>query len=144
SAFRIYLPRAADTPADGPPGSSESYPGSETVLLTEDDPVVGELIARVLTPLGYTVLPARNAGEALQICAEYAEPIHLLLCDVVLPQMTGRELARRLTALRPELRVLFISGYTNGVAPQPGAADEAVLAKPFSTEALARKVREVL
>lgn len=147
TTFRIYLPRVAEPARGGAPapGTGAPHLGKETILLTEDDACLCELICKVLTPLGYTVLRARNGTEAMQIAAEYPDPIHLVMCDVVMPQLTGRDLARRLTALRPDLRVLFISGYTNGIMHNHGVSDAgAVLAKPFSTEALSRKVREVL
>jgi PAS domain S-box-containing protein len=146
TTFRIYLPRVAELGRREPaPAAPTSYRGQETILVTEEDVGLGELIAKVLGPLGYKVLTARTAAEAAQVCTAYEREVHLLMCDVVLPQTTGRELFQRLAALRPELRVLFISGYANGLAAAGGAEGEApVLPKPFATEALARKVREVL
>jgi CheY-like chemotaxis protein len=107
---------------------------------------IERILQAVLEGSGYRVLEARQAGHALEIAEDYAGPIHLLVTDVVMPKMGGRELARRLTALRPGLRVLFSSGYTEHAIVEHGVLDEGVefLQKPYTPVALARRVREVL
>ncbi len=120
--------------------------GTETVLLVEDDEAVRNLIQRVLDQYGYRVLPAARGEEALSISRSRKEEIHLLLTDVVLPGMSGGELAQRVTALMPNLKVLYMSGYTNEVLSHHGVLKSGLefIEKPFTPEALARKVREVL
>src|SRR2546427_2286292 len=148
TTFKIYLPRV-DGAADalGPPvGTAEVPRGTETVLIVEDEEAVRALAKTALMRKGYRVLEAANGGEALLRCESERAPIHLLVTDVVMPGLGGADLARRLAPLRPDMRVLFISGYTDRAAArhgtmQPGAA---YLEKPFSLDALARKVREVL
>jgi two-component system cell cycle sensor histidine kinase/response regulator CckA len=146
--FKVYLPSvegsASVAQSLAPPAT---LLGSETILLVDDeDPV--RLVARgILQRHGYNVLEARNAGEALLICEKRAgDVIHLLLSDVVMPQMTGPELARRLVELRPEMRVLCMSGYTDDSIVRLGVleAEVAYLQKPITPLTLARKVREVL
>ena len=120
--------------------------GTETVLLVEDDEVVRKLVGEVLDDEGYRLLEAANGIAALSICAQYEGPIHLLLTDVVMPEMSGRELANRLNAMRPEVKVLYMSGYTDDVILHHGVLDEGpeFIQKPFTPDALAHKVREVL
>jgi CheY-like chemotaxis protein len=120
--------------------------GAETVLLVEDEEPVRLLTRQLLEQLGYRVLTAGLGREALQLSAQHAGPIHLLLSDVVMPHMAGRELAQRLISERPHLRVLFMSGYTDDVVAHHGvqAAGAAFLHKPFTPGVLAGKVREVL
>ena len=120
--------------------------GTETILLVEDDEVVRKLVSEVLDNEGYRLLEAANGVAALSICAQYEEPIHLLLTDVVMPEMSGRELANRLAAVRPELKVLYMSGYTDDVIVHHGVLDEGTefIQKPFTPDVLARKIREVL
>ena len=122
-------------------------PGSETILLVEDEAGVRELILEVLTERGYIVLEARNGNEALRLCEQHPSPIHLLLTDVVMPGgMNGRELAEQLTSLHPELKVLYMSGYTDEAIIHHGVLDRGTifLQKPFTPNALERKAREVL
>jgi nitrogen-specific signal transduction histidine kinase len=148
TTFKIYLPRvegAADALAP-PVGTAEVPRGTETVLIVEDEEAVRALAKTALTRKGYRVLEAANGGEALLRCESEQAPIHLLVTDVVMPGLGGADLAQRLAPLRPDMKVLFISGYADRAAArhgtiQPGAA---YLEKPFSLEALARKVREVL
>jgi PAS domain S-box-containing protein len=147
TTFKIYLPRVAGTPEQL--ASETPAPlaiGSETVLLVEDQTEVRKLTSRILEARGYTVLPAENAGEAVQLAERYLKRIDLLLTDVVMPGVNGRELALQLAAQRRDLKVLFVSGYTGEAIRQHGLLERgaAFLQKPFSPEVLARKVREVL
>jgi PAS domain S-box-containing protein len=146
STFRIYLPcvRAEAGPEDAMPPAGE-LGGSETVLLVEDEGAVRGLLAEVLRRRGYRVLEAADGREAAEVAARHPGALHLLLTDVVIPGMSGQELARRLESERPGLRVMFISGYSDKVAGERGVAVAAAfLQKPFTPSALARKVREVL
>ena len=120
--------------------------GTETVLVVEDDPSVRELAVRVLESCGYRVLAAGDGLEALQIGERHDGPIHLLLSDVVLPYMSGSELARQLLHTRPETRMLYMSGYPDGAIAQQGVLAPGIffLPKPFTIEDLTRTVREVL
>ncbi len=149
TTFRIYLPRVDEATA-GPEAAGEEgkarLTGSETILLAEDEEVVRRVLVEMLEMLGYRVIEARGPAEALEHAEQMAEPIHLLVTDVVMPGMRGPELARVLTALRPEMRVLFISGHADDAVFSGGVVPEGMtlLPKPFSPEALGRKVREVL
>ena len=148
TTFKIYLPRV-DAPADITTHETNGLPtyrGTETILLVEDEDGVRALVRQILVKQGYTVLESRHAGEALLLCERHQGMIDLLLTDVVLHQMSGRELAERLTTVRPKMRVLYISGYTDDAVVQHGVleAGTAFLQKPFTTDALTRKVRQVL
>ena len=147
SSFKIYLPRIA-TPADEPAGPQKSgpAPGSETVLVVEDEPAVLTLSRRALEAQGYVVLAASDPAAALRVVERHGGTIHLLLTDVVMPGLSGRELADRLTAQRPGIRVLYMSGYPGDAVVQHGTLPlgSAFLQKPFSPDGLARKVRDVL
>jgi PAS domain S-box-containing protein len=148
TTFKVYLPRV-NAPADVTPHETNGLPtyrGTETILLVEDEDGVRALVRQILLKQGYTVLESRHGGEALLLCERHHGTIDLLLTDVVLQQMSGRELAERLTRLRPEMRVLYISGYTDDAIVQHGVlnAGTAFLQKPFTTGALNRKVRQVL
>jgi PAS domain S-box-containing protein len=120
--------------------------GTETVLVAEDEDGVRELLRKVLTEFGYTVLTARHGRDALMVVGERAERIDLLITDVVMPEMSGRELAETLRDHRPDLKVLFISGYTDDEVLQRGISgrDAAFVRKPFTAEELVRRVRELL
>ena len=120
--------------------------GSETILLVEDDATVRELTGRALKAQGYTLLEAQDGQAALELSNRYSDPIHLLLTDVVMPGMTGRQLAERLRPHRAEMRVLYMSGYTDDAIALRGVLAEGTmfLAKPFTEEALTQKVRAVL
>jgi PAS domain S-box-containing protein len=148
AAFKIYLPRIADT--DVRPAQREESPASrrgwETVLVVEDQVEVRRLASRVLTGQGYRVLDAGEAYEALSICARYPDPIHLTVTDVILPGMTGLDLARRLKQVRPEMKILYMSGYTDNVVVTQNAIENGrnYLQKPFTPEALLNRVRELL
>src|SRR5262245_54896719 len=148
AAFSIDFPRV-DAPADlrGEPGVPAAAPhGSETVLLVEDEPAVRGLARDILHQQGYTVLEAADGDEALRVGREHGGPIHLLVTDVVMPQMGGRELSDRLKAGRQEVKVLYVSGYTDDAILHQGVSETgtAFLPKPFTASALAHKVREVL
>ena len=148
TTFKVYLPRV-DQPAESleiQKRPNESYLGAETILLVEDEEGVRSLIQLVLRRSGYTVLEAHNAEEALKICVGITTPIHLLLTDLILPRMTGRELAERIASLRPSVKTLFMSGYTDDAVLKHGVLDSrnAFLQKPFSMESMLQKIREVL
>jgi PAS domain S-box-containing protein len=148
TTFKIYLPRVL-APADSVPPVMHwsSLPqGKETVLVVEDEPEVRWLVRDMLQHLGYNVLEARHGIEAQVLSIQHPGPIHLLITDVVMPQMSGREIAEQLTSEHPETKVLYMSGYTDDAVVRHGvlAAHMAFLQKPFTPEALARKVREVL
>jgi signal transduction histidine kinase/ActR/RegA family two-component response regulator len=148
STFKVYLPRAggAPEPLPAPVSAAETLRGTETVLVVEDQPEVRRLTLAVLRSRGYRLLEAANGSEALSLCEGYSGPIHLLITDVVMPGMAGRELATRLLALRPSLKTLYTSGYTANAIAHEGVLDPGVayLPKPFSPAQLAAKVREVL
>ena len=146
--FTLYLPRvdeAVETEAAGPPAGVGER-GSETILLVEDDEEVRAVARETLEAAGYVVLPAANATEALGLTADGSRRIHLLVTDVIMPHVSGRELAERLAPTYPDVRVLYISGYTNDAIVRHGvqAEETAFLQKPFTPGALLRKVREVL
>jgi PAS domain S-box-containing protein len=148
STFKVYMP-AVDVEAEGMPRRDAAgyLPrGSETVLVVEDEATLRALVVRALTELGYKCLEAGNGEEALRVAQAHPGPIHILLADVVMPQMGGKELAQQLQAARPDTRVLFASGYTGDAIVHGGMLGKgaAFLQKPFTTAALARKVREVL
>ena len=148
SLFEIYLPRTelSCEAARAASPSQEPAHGSETVLVVEDQPEVRRLTLIMLGQHGYHLLEASNGAEALEVCAGYPGPIHLLLTDIVMPGMNGRELAARLQAVRPSLRVMYTSGYTADVIGREGVLDPGVtyLAKPFTTVELMTKLREAL
>ncbi|MGO8787746.1 MAG: PAS domain S-box protein [Terriglobia bacterium] len=147
TAIKIYLPRIeiGATQVETKRPTTRELRGSETVLVVEDEPSVRSLMVRLLRSMGYWVLEASRADEALMVCLRHKGPIHLLLTDVVMPQMSGRDLLDRLRPLRPDIRVLFTSGYTEeAVHRRVLEGGAAFLQKPFMEEALAGKVRDVL
>jgi PAS domain S-box-containing protein len=147
SVFRMYLPAVEGSVQSLPPTTPTPLPvGSETVLVVEDEEVVRTLARNVLERLGYTVRTFGNANEVLANIGVLAEPVDLLLTDLVMPGMSGRELAERLLGIRPELRVLYTSGYTEDMAVHRGIAERGIafLPKPYSMQSLAQRVREVL
>ncbi|MDE3127149.1 MAG: PAS domain S-box protein [Gemmatimonadota bacterium] len=150
STFKIYLPRVvAPAPAPGASASPRREAmrrGTETILVVEDDPGVRRLAERILTGAGYTVLTAVDGGVALELLRGHAGPIHLVLSDVVLPGIGGRELAAQVAAVHPRVRVLLTSGYTDDALLRSAVTDAATqfLGKPYTAAELTRRVREVL
>jgi CheY-like chemotaxis protein len=149
TTFKIYLPRIEeDTESLNPSAvSTKSLQGSETILLVEDEEMVRKLACTILQKNGYKVLEAPNGEEALCIVqGQNGNPIQLMVTDVVMPGMSGRQLADRVERLRPEMKILYISGYTDNAIVHHGVLEKGVnyIQKPFTIEGLARKVREVL
>jgi two-component system, cell cycle sensor histidine kinase and response regulator CckA len=148
STFNIYLPRGEETAeAHGAaPASRSAVGGSETVLLVEDEESVRQLVRETLASKGYHVLEAENGQSGLAVAAAHRGKIDLIITDVVMPGMSGRELADQLVVARPEVRVLYLSGYTEDTIVSEGAIEsgKAFLQKPFTLQSLSRKVREVL
>ena len=145
TAFTIYLPRV-DEPCDAlasTAASPSSVGGSETILLVEDEESVRQLVRETLESRGYRVLEAANGHAGLAIAAEHKDDLHLVITDVVMPGLSGHELAQQLLAARPALKVLYLSGYAQDAFP-PSESHKAFLQKPFTLQSLARKVREVL
>ena len=149
SAFRIFFPRIDDQITEVPEDAgtdSRILRGTETILLLEDEVSFRKMTAEFLERAGYTVLVAESASDATQVVQLHPSPIHLLLTDVVMPDINGPQLARFLSAIRPGLKVLFMSGYTDGALEQKEilAKDVSFLQKPFSWSALSLKLREIL
>jgi CheY-like chemotaxis protein len=147
SSFKVYLPRIQGPAMVMPITSAPtSIRGTETILLVEDEVAVRSLVRETLQSFGYHVLEAQGAEHALTILAEYDGPIHLLLTDVVMPQVSGKELAKKLAPLHPEAETLFMSGYTDNAIVRHGVLDANTffLQKPFMPKTLVTKVREVL
>jgi CheY-like chemotaxis protein len=148
TTFKIYLPRHATeagrtTKVDA---AQSAASGHETILLVEDEPMILEITTKMLERQGYKVMAATTPGEAIRLAREHAGEIHLLMTDVVMPEMNGRDLAKNLLSLYPKLKRLFMSGYTADVIAHHGVLDEGVqfIQKPFSGQNLASRVREVL
>ncbi len=146
TVFTILLPAVKTSVARPAADPRTLAGGTETVLLVEDEAAVRKLARRVLERDGYTLLEAADGVEALRIAETHPGPIHLLLTDVVMPNLGGRDLAEAFRALRPETRVLFMTGFTDDAILRHGvsAAEGALLQKPFTPAVLARKVRSVL
>ncbi len=148
TTFKIYLPRCEEPleEATVPDRPAAPAAGNETVLLVEDEPEVRRLVEKLLGLRGYRVLSAGSPADAIAIARRQEAPIDLLLTDVIMPGMNGRELARVLAGSRPRMRVLYMSGYTDAAISQQGILEPgtAFLSKPFTPDALARKVREVI
>jgi PAS domain S-box-containing protein len=148
TTFKIYLPRVDAKPKVDAPAASESKTlrGSETVLIVEDQAEVRALAGMILRSRGYRVVEAPDGRQALSLTASYPEPIHLLLTDVVMPGMNGRELAERISVVRPGIKVLYTSGYDQDVIAHRGVLRPGVayIPKPYTPDGLAAKVREVL
>jgi CheY-like chemotaxis protein len=147
STFSFCLPSAETGPEPAPDAAAPpAAGGSEHVLLVEDDPSVRRLEGAILRSRGYVVIEAASGEEAVELLMSQTTPIHIMLSDVVMPGMGGRDLAERVTSLRPGTKVLLMSGYTDDPLLQVQIRDRIVafLQKPYSPDALARKVREVL
>jgi PAS domain S-box-containing protein len=148
STFRVYFPVTDEKPTYPSPAPPRNVVlgGHETILLVEDEVSVRHFVARTLRREGYQVLDASNGGEALLIAEQHAGPIHLLLTDVVMPRLSGQQLAERLAPLRNDMRVIYMSGYAEDAVMKQGVLDRGVdfIEKPLTTEALGRKVRDVL
>jgi CheY-like chemotaxis protein len=144
--FEIYLPLVEEAVSHEKRSVSDHNPsgGTETVLLVEDEEALRELTRDVLIGSGYEVLDSASPEKAIEIASQYSGPIHLLLTDVIMPRMNGPVLAQKLTSTRPEMRVVYMSGYTgfrHGQAPGPHAN---LLPKPFNRETLLRKLHDAL
>ena len=148
TTFTIYLPRYAGDA--GQARTKEAVEpakrGKETILLVEDDLIILNITKMILTNQGYTVLAANSPNEAIRFAGEYANEIHLLMTDVVMPEMNGRDLAKKLQTLYPQLKCLYMSGYTASVIAHHGVLDEGLyfIQKPYNVNTLADKLREVL
>jgi len=148
TTFKLYFPRVVETATLPPetPVQADEAPATETILVVEDEQAVRDLTVKILRKLGHTVLAAANGAEAVEISNSYTGTIALLLTDVVMPNMSGRQVAEELLKVRPGLKVLYLSGYTDNTVVHHGVLEDGVefLPKPFSREALARKIRDVL
>jgi CheY-like chemotaxis protein len=146
--FKIYLPAVSEAPAvrERVKTSTDSAAGSETIMVVEDEEGVLSLIRLALGSVGYKVLETRDPQKAVAICADYDGPVHLLLTDVVMPKMPGPAVAQKVAALRPDIKVLYMSGYTDDAIVHHGVLSEDMpfIQKPFSPLALRQKIREVL
>jgi signal transduction histidine kinase/CheY-like chemotaxis protein len=147
TAVKVYLPAVAEAAETGRKESETVLAGgNETILLVEDEAGIRSTVERILSHQGYRVMAAAGGGEALKLVSRLHEPLSLLVTDVVMPGMSGRELAERLIGLYPTLKVLYISGYTDDILAHHGTPEEGVdlLSKPFSAATLASRIREVL
>ena len=148
ATFKVYLPRVepGGEPVAARPSPARALGGTETILLAEDEAAVRNLARRVLEKHGYKLLLAATGRDGVQLATQHAGPIDLLVTDVVMPEMGGRELAQRLAALQPGLKVLYLSGYTDDMIVRHGVLEAGVafLQKPFTPDTLLRKIREVL
>ena len=148
TSFAIHFPRELSAKVTSPRlrAIRKPHAGSEALLVVDDEEAIRKVVTRSLEAVGYRVLSAATAGEALQIAAQHAGTIHLLLTDVVMPRMSGRALAQELAKMRPTVKVLYMSGYADNAFVHNGVVDEGThfIGKPFSGTDLARKVREVL
>jgi len=146
TTFKIHLPHVeavVEAPVAGP-ARAVSGRGSETVLVVEDEDEVRALAIEILREQGYTTLAAADGAEALRVAARHPGPLHLLLTDVVMPHLNGWELARQLSTVRPETKVLYMTGYSEIAVAHEGVSDASVLQKPFTPDTLASKVRETI
>jgi CheY-like chemotaxis protein len=149
TTFEVYFPvveSVLSIHAEAAEPERRSLIGTETVLLVEDDERVRALVRTILMRYGYVVLDAQSGGDAFLLCEQHADTIDLLLTDVVMPRMSGRQLAERLLLVRPDMKVLYMSGYTNDAVVRHGVLDSTIafIQKPITPGALARKVRETL
>jgi DNA-binding NtrC family response regulator len=148
TTFKLFFPVAAGAVALAslPAPELRSLRGAETVLVVEDEERVRQLACMILRRYGYNVLDAQSGGDAFLLCEQHTAAIHLLLTDVVMPRMSGRQLAERLLTIRPKMGVLYMSGYTNDAVVRHGLLDSTIsfIEKPITPDALARKVRWTL
>jgi PAS domain S-box-containing protein len=148
TTFKVYLPRVQEPPdqVTGPAPALKPSAAGETVLLVEDEPALRSMMQEILEEAGYAVLSGAGSDETLAAVRSHAGPVHLMVTDVVLPRMGGRELAVEVAALRPGLRVLYMSGYTGEAIAHHGILDAGMhfLEKPFTSESLLRRIRELL
>jgi CheY-like chemotaxis protein len=147
TTFRLYFPATSEgTQPSRPASVVPASRGNETILLVEDDATVRAVVRAILSSRGYDVIDSGDPSQALALCRDIARPIHLLLTDVVMPRMSGHELASRIAEMRPAIRVLYMSGYTEDTIVHHGVVDEGIafLQKPITPTALTHKVREVL
>jgi len=147
TTFNIYLPHAQEEPLSAPVENRDQTPtGRETILLVEDEDMVRNLAKKILGLHGYRVLEASGGGDANFICQRHPGPIQLLVTDVVMPNMNGKELYQQLQSLKPEMKVLYMSGYTEDIIGYHGLLEEGIqfIPKPFTIDSLTKKVREAL
>jgi CheY-like chemotaxis protein len=146
STFFVYLPAMAAAPGGESSRAAGAEENWETILLVEDEENIRRPQAEILASHGYRVLEAADGAQAIALCQRHAGPIHLMVTDILMAGMDGVELAERVAFLRPEMKVLFATGYPMSLAAPGGrlAADAPLLKKPFTGRALAAKVREVL
>jgi two-component system cell cycle sensor histidine kinase/response regulator CckA len=147
TTFKIYLQQVEETAREGRAARPATLvAGTETILIVEDDHSLRDLAKRILRLAGYSVLTASNGGEALLLLERHDGPVHLMLTDVVMPGMSGRDLAARLVDVRPQMKVLYTSGYTDDAILRHGVLDEGThfIHKPYATAELTRKIRDVL
>ena len=148
TTFKVYLPvsEEADVPAEEAPAEPLHLQGSETILIVEDNPQVRKISHKILKRLGYRILIAENGTTALSLLDQQRVPVHLLLTDVIMPEMDGKRLFDQVSEYHPDMKVLYMSGYTDDVIAHHGVLDEGVnfIQKPFNIQALAVKVRKVL
>jgi two-component system, cell cycle sensor histidine kinase and response regulator CckA len=146
TTFTVRLPRVeAPVPAAGTTSAADPKPGSETILLVEDEDVVRELTRRVLERQGYTVLACADGGAAVELAGRHEQAIDLLLTDVVMPGLRGHEVARLVSESRPEIKILYMSGYAEEMlVGRDSIPQNALIEKPFAVDALGRRVREAL
>jgi CheY-like chemotaxis protein len=146
SARVILLKNVPHIIIDPDPKTIDDLKGSETILITEDDEHVRHLSHDILKRQGYTILLAKSGTEALKLLREYLQPVHLLLTDVVMPEMNGKELYSQATIIKPTLKVVYMSGYTGNVIVHHGVLEKGVpfIQKPFSADTLSSKVRKIL
>jgi len=149
TTMKVYLPRAGEVLEPGRGGDMEvgdGLTGAETILVVEDNDQVLDMIVKILDRYGYRTLPARDGAEAVRVARDFEGEIHLLLTDVIMPGLSGKEVAERLRSERPDMKVLFMSGYTENIIMQKGilSGDIHYIQKPFSFEGLVRKVREAI
>lgn len=148
TVFRIYLPKCLAEPVDPRAGNEPEKPpqGNETVLIVEDEPAILKLGSTILQRQGYTVLTAATPIEAMQVVSDHKDEIQLLITDVVMPEMNGKDLVERLRTRKPDLKCLYMSGYTADTIAHHGVLEEGVrfLQKPFSVLELATQVRRAI